>query len=82
MVTLKPRHITAKFVSVQVSSRQEKQARRDHDSFYATFLRRLGLTKSAPEFSWGVEDDLAVFMAKEISDEIDKEIMNAIMGTK
>lgn len=79
---LRPVNVATPRISIQVSSNPAKQARRDHDASYATFWRRLGLGKPAPEFEWGIEDEVAVMMAKEIAAEIDREIMSAIMGTK
>lgn len=72
---LRPRTITAHHIQMQVS-RDEKDAHRDHDSKFATFWRRLGFAKAPPEFSWGIEDELAANLAREIK------IMKAIMGTK
>lgn len=78
---LRPRTITAQHIQTQVY-RDEKDAHRDHDSKFATFWRRLGFAKAPPEFSWGIDDDIAATLAREISNEIDAEIMKAIMGTK
>ena len=79
---LRAANVAAARLGVQISSNPAKQARRDHDALFATFWRRLGLVKSAPVFEWGIEDDVAVMLAKQISDEIDREIVEAITGLK
>lgn len=79
---LRPGTITAQHIQMQIISQDEKDARRAHDSKFATFWRRLGFAKAPPEFSWGIEDELAANLAREISNEIDAEIMKAIMWTK
>ena len=79
---LRPANVAAARLGVQISSNPAKQARRDHDALFATFWRRLGLAKPAPVFEWGIEDEVAVMLAKEISDEIDREIVEAITGVK
>lgn len=68
------RKITAQHIPIQVSSREARAAHRDHDAKFATFWRRLGFAKTPPAFSWGIEDDIAATLAREITKEIDKVI--------
>ena len=79
---LRPANVAAASLGVKISSNPAKQARRDHDALFATFWRRLGLAKPAPVFMWGIEDEVAVMMAKEIAAEIDREIIATITGMK
>lgn len=79
---LRPVNAATRNIKAQFSSSRSKEGRRDHDAKFATFWRRLGFGKPAPEFEWTIEDDFAAILAKQISDEIDREIMSTIMGTK
>lgn len=79
---LRPVNVASASMGVQISSNPAKQARRDHDALFATLWRRLGFAKPAPAFVWGIEDEVATMLAKQIAAEIDREIVEAITGMK